>query len=314
MKFTKYIIFIFIIPIYCQFGKNIVQYQTFDWHYIQSEYFDIYYYETDINAQYVAKESAHAYDNISNAMGWKLKNRVPIIIYNSHNDFQQTNIIDMYMPEGVGGVTELYKNRVVIPYDGSNIKFRNVFYHELVHAFINDYIYKGGIKNMQNQDIILVPLWMNEGLAEFLSTSWNSDSDMWIRDLVINGDRLPKLNELNGYLAYRGGQSVWKFIVENLDTAYINKETKAPTIIASIFSAIATSSTLDEALKKSIEMGIEDLEQQWHKYLKSEYWPDINNRQYITDIAVSLIDYKKVNSNYNIAPSISPDGSKIAYY
>ena len=102
MKFTKYIILIFIIPIYAQFGKNIVQYKSFDWYYIQTQYFDIYYYDTDINAQYVAKESEAAYNIISNAIGWDLNNRVAIIIYNSHNDFQQTNVIDMYMPEGVG--------------------------------------------------------------------------------------------------------------------------------------------------------------------------------------------------------------------
>ena len=315
MKFTKYIIFIFIIPIYCQFGKNIVQYQTFDWHYIQSEHFDVYYYDTDVNAQYVAKESVRAYENISNAMGWKLKNRVPIIIYNSHNDFQQTNVIDMYMPEGVGGVTELYKNRVVIPYDGINKQFKNVIHHELVHAFINDYIYKGSMKNIQNKnDVILIPLWMNEGLAEFLASDWDAESDMWIRDLVINGEQLPKLNELNGYLAYRGGQSIWQFIVEELDQDYLNKKTPAPTIIATIFESIAISTTLNEALKESIGMGLEDLELAWHRYLKSEYWPDINNRQYISDIAIPVIDSKKNTSSYNIAPSISPDGSQIAYY
>ena len=37
---------------------------------------------------------------------------------------------------------------------------------------------------------------------------------------VINGKQLPGLNELNGYLAYRGGQSVWQFIVEVLDQDY----------------------------------------------------------------------------------------------
>ena len=326
MKFTKYIILIFIIPIYSQFGKNIVQYKSFDWYYIQSKYFDVYFYDSNkgsedssellvnSNAEFVANESLKAYDIISNAIGWKLKNRVPIIVYNSHNDFQQTNIIDMYMPEGVGGVTELYKNRVVIPYDGNHTQFKNVLHHELVHAFINDYIYKGSIKNMQNEDVVLIPLWMNEGLAEFLSSPWNTESDMWIRDLVINGDKLPALNELNGFLAYRGGQSIWKYIVEKLDTTYNSQQTKAPIIIAEIFSAIATSSDLNSALEKSLNINLEDLESGWHKYLKEEYWPDINNRSYIDDIATSVIDYSKVNSTYDIAPSISPDGQKIAYY
>ena len=160
MKFLKYIIIFLISIMYSQYGKNIVQYHTFNWHYIQTEYFDIYYYDTNINAQYVAEESDKAYDVISNAIGWNLKNRVPIIVYNSHNDFQQTNVIDMYMPEGVGGVTELYKNRVVIPYDGVNKQFKNVIHHELVHAFINDCVYGGSLKNMVANSIkVQIPLY-----------------------------------------------------------------------------------------------------------------------------------------------------------
>ena len=321
MKFTKYIFLIFIIPIYCQFGKNIVQYKSFDWHYIQSKYFDVYFYDSDkgstninSNAEFVARESLKSYDIISNAIGWKLKNRIPIIVYNSHNDFQQTNIIDMYMPEGVGGVTELYKNRVVIPFDGNNNQFKTVIHHELVHAFINDYIYKGSIQNMQNDDVILIPLWMNEGLAEFLSTPWQTESDMWMRDLVVNGEKLPKLNELNGYLAYRGGQSVWKYIVEELDTLYAQGKTEAPSIIASIFSAISTSSDLNTALEKALDLDLESLESGWHKYIKSEYWPDINNRDYLDDVSSTIFDYEKVNSTYDIGPSLSPDKSKLAFY
>jgi len=314
MKFTKYIILIFIIPIYTQFGKNIVQYKSFDWFYLQTQYFDIYYYDTDINAQYVAEESEQAYNTISNAIGWDLNNRVPIIIYNSHNDFQQTNIIDMYMPEGVGGVTELYKNRVVIPYDGSQKQFRDVLHHELVHAFINDYIYKGNVMNMQNQSIAPIPLWMNEGLAEFLSINWSSESEMWIRDLVINGEQLPKLNQLNGWLAYRGGQSIWKFLVEKIDQKYLEGESQSPTIIASIFKSISSDSNLDAALESSIGLNLKELEEEWHQYLKEEYWPDINNRSHIKDIARPLVDHKKLNNTYNIAPSISPDGTQIAFY
>ena len=314
MKFTKYIILLLIIPIYSQFGKNIVQYKTFDWHYIQTEYFDIYYYDSDLNAQYVAGESELAYNTISNAIGWDLQNRVPIIIYNSHNDFQQTNVIDMYMPEGVGGVTELYKNRVVIPYDGSQKQFRDVLHHELVHAFINDYIYKGNMMNMQNQSVAPIPLWMNEGLAEFLSINWNSESEMWIRDLVINGDQLPTLNQLNGWLAYRGGQSIWKFLVEKLDAKYLNGESDSPTIIASIFKSISQESNINNALESSIDLDLEELEEEWHQYLKEEYWPDINNRNSIKDIAHPLLDHKKLKNNYNIAPSISPDGEKVVFY
>ena len=314
MHFIRYIILILLVPLYSQFGKNIVQYQDFDWYYLQTENFDIYYYDTDVNAQYVAMESQKAYINISNALNWKLQNRIPIIVYNSHNDFQQTNVIDMYMPEGVGGVTELYKNRVVIPYDGIHQDFKHVIHHELVHAFINDYIYKGNAMNMQNESITPIPLWMNEGLAEFLSNTWSTESDMWIRDLVINGKQLPGLNDLNGYLAYRGGQSVWKFIVETLDQDYLNGLQQSPTIIASIFKSVSKNQDLNSAFEKSINLDLLELEDEWHKYLKENYFLDINDRNYLEDIATPLINLKKITANYNIAPSISPDGNNIAFY
>ena len=297
-----------------QFGKNIVQYKSFEWNYIQTEHFDIYYYDKDINAQYVAFESDKAYQNISNALNWNLKNRVPIIVYNSHNDFQQTNVIDMYMPEGVGGVTELYKNRVVIPYDGSHEQFKHVIHHELVHAFVNDYLYKGNAMNMQNESISPIPLWMNEGLAEFLTETWNTESEMWIRDIVINGKQLPTFNDLNGYLAYRGGHSVWKFLVEKYDIENQKNSSSSPMIISKIFKSVSENKDLNEAFKKSVGMNLSEIEESWHKYLKENYYTDINDRDYFDDFSTSLLDLKEMNANYNVAPSISPNGKTIAFY
>ena len=50
------------------------------------------------------------------------------------------------MEEGVGGVTELFKNRVVVPFEGNYKQFRHVIHHELVHAVINEMFYGGSIQ------------------------------------------------------------------------------------------------------------------------------------------------------------------------
>ena len=119
-----------------------------------------------------------------------------------------------YMPEGVGGVTELFKNRIVIPFEGSYDQFRHVIHHELVHAIINDLIYGGSAQSIVSNRIqLVIPLWMNEGLAEYLSSQWDTQADMTMRDVAVH-DRIPEIQELNYYMAYKGGQSVWKFIVE----------------------------------------------------------------------------------------------------
>ena len=307
MKYYKYILFIIqlICCIYPQFGKNIVQYEQFNWEYIQTKNFDIYFYsQGEIQLELIAKYCEDANDKIAKLIGWDLNARSSIIIYNSHNDFQQTNVVDSYLQEGIGGVTELLKNRVVIPFDGSLKEFKHVIYHELVHVFINDGMYGGALKNLINTNAVFIPLWMNEGLAEYLSSKWDANSDMWIRDLAINFTELPSIKDLNGYLAYRGGQSVWKFITEKWGEESI----------AEIFYNIKTSGSLNKGIKNAIGIDLDELSIQWQQYLKKEYWPDIEKRDNINDIARQITNHIDLINNYNIAPAPSPDGIEIAMY
>ena len=284
------------------FGQNKVQYRNFDWSFITSPHFDIYYYGDAIDlAQYTAEKGEEAYEQISKHLRWTLRKRVPIIIYHSHNDFQQTNVVLPYMQEGIGGVTELFKNRVVIPFEGDYDQFRHVIHHELVHALINDMIY-GSAQNVASGRVRLrVPLWANEGLAEFLSMNWDTQSDMILRDLAVHED-MPTVQQLTSFLAYKGGQSVWRFIAQKYGREKIGE----------IFTSMKLTQNAEKGFDKAIGMDFESLTKQWHKYLKKEYWPDIDGRDEIEDISIRLTDHKKKKNYYNIAPAISPDGSKIA--
>ncbi len=170
------------------FGQNKVQYREFDWEFISSPHFDVYYYGDEIElANFTMDAAIKAYEQIGKHLRWTLKKRVSIIVFHSHNEFQQNNVVGVYMQEGIGGVTELFKNRVVMPFEGDYEAFRHVLHHELVHAMINDLIYGGRMQNVVSNRIQLVlPLWVNEGLAEYLSMNWDTEADMIIRDLAIN--------------------------------------------------------------------------------------------------------------------------------
>ena len=289
-----------------QFGQNIVQYDDFTWYFIQSKHFDIYYTENGrSHAEFTAEEAEVAYLKISDRLNWRLKQRVTIIIYNSHNDFQQTNVVDSYMYEGIGGVTELYKNRVVIPFDASHREFKHVIHHELVHAFINDCVYGGNLRNMVSKAIkIRIPMWMNEGLAEYLASGWDTNSEMWIRDMAINGGELPDIKNLNGYMAYRGGQSVWNFITDKWGEESISE----------IIFQIKKSKNLETGIQRALGVDYKKLNEQWHQYLKEIYWPDVTVRDNILDVARQLTNHEELENTYNVAPAISPDGSRIAIF
>ena len=60
-------------------------------------------------------------------------------------------------------------------------------------------------------------------------------------------------------------------------------------------------------------MDYDELTEQWHKYIKKEFFPDVAGRDEVNDIAKKLTDHKKKRNVYNVSPSISPDGGRIAY-
>ncbi len=287
------------------FGKNKVQYTDFEWYYIQSEHFDVYYSNDGYPlAEFTARVAEDALKSVQESFGYQINARIPFIIYNSHNDFQQTNVVDAYLEEGIGGVTEMFKNRVVVPFEGSYSQFRRVIHHELVHAVINDMFYGGSLQAaVTNRIRLVLPLWMNEGMAEYQALDgWDTNSDMFLRDAATS-NYLPPIPYLSGYFAYRGGQSVWWYISEK----YGKKK------VGEVLNSVRTSRSLDDGLKKSLGLSLEELSDRWMKEQKKLYYPDVAVRESPADYAKRLTDHTKTGSFYNTSPAISPSGDRIAF-
>ncbi len=287
------------------FGKNKVQYKHFEWEYIQTDHFDIYFSQDGYElASFAAKAAEAAYDSIRHLVRYDLNHRVSIVVYNSHNEFQQTNVVSEYLEEGIGGVTELFKNRVVVPFEGSYAQFRHVIHHELVHAVLNDMFYGGTIQSLiSNRAPVQLPAWMNEGLAEYASLKWDTNSDMFIRDATTH-NYLPPIEYLSGYFAYRGGQSVWNYIA----TKYGEQK------IADILNRIKSTRSIDQGFRSTIGLSVKELSERWQKEQRVLYWPDVAKREEPSDFAYKrLTNHTKDGNFYNTSPAISPQGDKIAF-
>lgn len=286
------------------FGKNKVQYKRFEWEYIQTSHFDIYFSQNGYElAEFTANAAEDAYNSIRKLFRYEINNRVPIVVYNSHNEFQQTNVIDEYLGEGIGGVTELFKNRVVVPFEGNYALFRHVIHHELVHAVLNDMFYGGSIQSLiASRSPFTLPLWMNEGLCEYSSLGWDTNSDMYIRDATIQ-NYLPPIEYLGGYFAYRGGQSVWNYIANKYGEQKIGE----------ILNRMRGVRSIEQGFKSTIGLSVKELSERWQKEQKVQYWPDVAKREEPGDFARRLTEHIKDGNFYNTSPSISPQGDKIAF-
>ena len=264
------------------FGKNKVQDKNFEWQYLQSEHFDIYFNKGGKNvATFTAQVAEDSYQQLRKDFRYDLVDRIKIIVYNSHNDFGQTNV-DLNPPEeSVGGFTEFFKNRVVIPYEGEWEKFRHVIHHELTHAVMLQMVYGAGAQSIiTGMTQFQMPLWFIEGLAEYESRGWDIESDMFMRDATVSG-YLPPIDYLYAFLAYKGGQSVLEYIADR----YGNEK------IGELIGKVKLSKSLNRGLKQSIGIDTEELTKRWQLYLKRKYWPDIADRKEPNEIAKALTEH-----------------------
>ncbi len=110
------------------FGKNRVQYDQFDWRFIETDHFDIYYYNSKNYhlAQFTAESLESSLKQLLETFDHNLTNRIPVIIYDSHSNFQQTNVVPLPLEtvQFIGGVTDKAKNRMTQPFMGDYIDFR----------------------------------------------------------------------------------------------------------------------------------------------------------------------------------------------
>ncbi len=307
-KFKFFIVvIIFLFPALANsqyFGKNKVQYQNFEWKYIQSEHFDIYFTEggEDI-ATFVAEISEASYKRLKASFRFELVDRITIIAYNSHNDFGQTNVSLAPPEESVGGFTEFFKNRVVLPFDGNWEQFRHVIHHELTHAVMLQMLYGAGVHSIiSGMSRLRLPLWMIEGLAEFESREWDTESDMYLRDAALN-TYVPDVDMLYGFMAYKGGQSVLYYLAEKYGKEKIGE----------LLGKVKVTKNVDKGFKQAIGTGIKDLTSKWHLYLKREYWPDIADRKEPGEFARKMTDHIKERNFVNSGPALSPKGDKMVF-
>ncbi len=287
------------------FGKNKVNYSQYDWHYIESEHFTIYFDKSSLPvAEFAAKEAERSLLRIEKDLKYTMKERYPMVVYNSHNGFSVTNISPYEISEGVGGFTEFAQGRVVIPYTGSYADFRHVIHHELAHVVTLELWTGGGlIGGMMSQTASLPPMWVVEGGAEYLSQGgWDKGADNFMRDATITG-YVPPIQGLNGLFAYKGGQAVM----------YMMEQTYGKDKVAEFFSALRTAKGVDKALKSSVGVGLEELDDRFNLWLKRQFWNDINLYQDPEEIAKNLSKHQDVPNFYNLGPSFSPQGDKIAY-
>jgi len=286
------------------FGRNKVQFDDFDFRILPTDNFDWHYYPEEQEAVFdAARMGERWYERFARTFQHDFEQSKPVILYADHPDFQQTNTLSGFINGGTGGVTESLKNRVIMPLTGSYWDTDHVLGHELVHAFQYNVAQSrsgGGL-----QGLATLPLWLIEGMAEYLSVGRDDPlTGMWIRD-AIRRDALPTIHQMttdSRYFPYRYGQALW---------AYIGGTYGDDAIVQVYRRALRVG--FEGAIQGVLGMSTDTLSVRWRDKSAEDFGPLLVGRDAPEDVGRLLLAPSTGSGPTNISPSISPDGRYVAF-
>jgi len=286
------------------FGKNNIHYDTFKWQVYQTDHFEIYYYpELEKHLERIAGYAESAYQKVSADLHHDLSSKVQMILFKTHSEFEQQNVIPGAAQEGVGAFVESNRGRMLLPIDDPPDRLYGLITHELTHSFENDIIPPGLIRRG-------VPLWVMEGLSDYERGDWVPADLMTVRDAAVS-DIVPAMSELEGYgqgasprLVYNLGHAVFEFI-----EARFGKEGLRQFLFALRKSVIGGG---EDAYEEAFKMKPDEFDQAFERYLKERFKP-FRDRERPVDYGRNLApNPEKTPYIEALAIAPSPSGDLIA--
>jgi hypothetical protein len=280
------------------YGKNKIRYNNFKWHIYTTDHFEVYYYpEIEQHLKRIVSYAESAYQLVSSDLKHDLAFKVPLMLYKTQSEFQQQNIEPTELPEGVLAFAEPYRDRMVLPIDEPSDALYRLITHELTHIFEFDIIPRSLLRRG-------LPLWVDEGLADYMTGYWNAFDLMTVRDAAI-ADIVPAMSDfqgaafVDGRLPYNLGHAAFEFIESRW-----GKEGLRQFMFALRKNVIGGG---ESAYEEAFRLKAEEFDEQFEKYLKDRFKP-FRDKERPVDYGRDLAP-KREKTPYVSVVSIEPSPS-----
>ena len=278
------------------FGKNKVQYEPLNWSVLETPHLRLHYYaEEESLARRLAPFAESVCVNFDRRFRVTGRSPVPVLLYSTHHLFQQTNATAGLVSEGTGGLTELIKGRVLIPYTGSWTRLEWVTRHELTHSYMLDKISRVMRQHRRAQGY-LPPLWFIEGLAEYCATHWDAEAEGLLRDAVVSGEAraLTHSDDITGtVLMYKEGQSFLLYVADRFGTE------KVFDLLDNWYRA----DDFETAFRITFGMPLREVDADWFASIRRRFLPQVATLRGAPEVARRLTP----RGRFNLGPRLLPN-------
>ena len=202
--------------IYNEYGKNRIQFKIFEWKYLSSENFNIYYHDNGkIYAEIAIKELEDNFNFITNFIGHYPNSKTKIFIFNSAADLNQSNLgINEKEVFLTTNVQTNFKLEFTTYFPGTRQDFIKKLKYDFSNSLISDMMNseKSFTQRFGKSSLVYLPKWFTNGASKYIANGWSQEMDNYMRDYFLISDfkKISKITENQSPII---GQSIWNYVI-----------------------------------------------------------------------------------------------------
>ncbi len=279
-----------------EFGKNRVQYQKFNWNYYQTDNFNTYFSQNGLElGKYVAQIAENDLKGIEEFVEYGMQRRTNIVVFNSFDEMQQSNIGIGIDWQNTGGVTKLVNNKMLVYFDGNHANLKNQIRQGIARILVENLLFGDDLGEFAaNQALLDLPQWLIDGYVAYAADNWNTSIDDELKSALLSG-RYNNFYQFAFEKPLLAGHSFWYY----LSNKYGKNKTTYFLYLARIYRNLNTAS------KKLAKKKFKDILKDFMRDESDRNFKDIRGRKNVPkgQLSVSEQITKKDFIRFNANPS-----------
>lgn len=199
-----------------EFGKNRVQYKKFKWRYYQTKNFNVYFSQNGLAlGKYTAQLAEKELPQLEDFVEYGSQRRINIVVYNTFNDLQQSNIglgIDW---QNTGGVTKFVNNKMIVYFDGNHDNLKKQIRQGVARSLVENLLFGDDLGEFaSNQALLDLPKWLTDGYVMYAAENWSPELDDKLKSALLSGD-YKSFYQFAFDKPELAGHAFWRYIADN---------------------------------------------------------------------------------------------------
>ena len=143
-----------------------------------------------------------------------MQRRANIVLYNSFNDMEQSNIGLSLDWQTTGGITKLVNNKMVLYYTADHNNLRIQVRQGIARVLVENILFGDDLGEFAtNQALLDLPQWLTDGYIEYVAENWNTQLDDQLKDAILGG-RYKNFYQFAYEKPNLAGHAFWYYLAE----------------------------------------------------------------------------------------------------